>query len=101
MTGSSLTHWWVEIETDYGWYCAQLGDQGVYLHKHSSLSEVNKCGLSFGSNDDDGNITTKKTHRPSNRTMGEVRNWVKNSNHYYNVVCHNCQDWANEFYKWI
>jgi hypothetical protein len=32
--------------------------------------------------------------------MGEVYDWVRNSNHYYHLVNHNCQDWANEFYSW-
>ena len=36
ITGNSLTHWWVEIETDKGWYSAQLSIGGVYFHSHNS-----------------------------------------------------------------
>jgi len=70
LTGNSLTHWWAEISTERGWYCAQLNIGGLYLHKHSTQRDVDLCGLSQGSNDSSGNITTKKTYRPSNRTMG-------------------------------
>jgi hypothetical protein len=38
VTGNSATHWWVEIETQRGWYCAQLSDTGVIFHKHNYLS---------------------------------------------------------------
>jgi hypothetical protein len=72
LTGNSITHWWVEIETEKGWYIAQLNWDAVSLRKKSSLSAVNESGLSSGGNDSNGSITTKYTHKPSYRTMGEV-----------------------------
>eukprot|EP01084_Bolivina_argentea_P268346 455751_1 len=46
VTLNSCTHWWVEIETENGWYCAMWDDPDLVLSSHSSRDAVTRSGKS-------------------------------------------------------
>lgn len=103
LAGSSITHWWVEIETEKGWYCAQFGQGNILrLSKHYSLSEVTEEGKgAANARGENKNITTKKTDKPSSRTMADVVQFMEEYNGCYDLILNNCQDFALALYIWI
>ena len=103
LSGSSITHWWVEIETKQGWYCAQFGSGNeLRLTKHYSLLEVDDEGKSVvGARGESKSITTKKRYKPSYRTMADVVQFMEKYNGHYHLLTNNCQNFGLEFFKWI
>lgn len=98
LSGSSLVHTWVEIETeDSGiWFCAQFGskpDPKIKLTEHSSRYDVSQEGIRVGgrSGDDPTVMVTEDFYfRDRNITMNDVYKWMSDYNSSYNLLYNNC-----------
>eukprot|EP00484_Ammonia_sp_Unknown_P016122 CAMPEP_0197055470 /NCGR_PEP_ID=MMETSP1384-20130603/66300_1 /TAXON_ID=29189 /ORGANISM="Ammonia sp." /LENGTH=209 /DNA_ID=CAMNT_0042489063 /DNA_START=74 /DNA_END=699 /DNA_ORIENTATION=+ len=80
VTGSTVTHWWVEIETESGWYCAMWDKPNLVLSSEDSRSEVTRKGKSaVGAQDESKDITDKYDYSCSHRgkTIGDLRRWME------------------------
>lgn len=95
-TGSSITHWWVEIETrdPSTWYCAQFMAPNLVLTKHNTHEEVTNHGKHAAGRSGDINISDKVVFYPTNLTMKEVRDWMGTYNADYDLLKNNCQHFA-------
>eukprot|EP00483_Globobulimina_turgida_P011721 UN11743 len=94
-TGSTVTHWWVEIETENSsWYCAQWKKPDLVLSSHDSRYGVAEEGKSaIGAEGDSKNITNKHDFSTRGRTIGDLRNWMNDyhkASGAYDVVNNNC-----------
>ncbi|ETO15187.1 hypothetical protein RFI_22178 [Reticulomyxa filosa] len=101
VTGNSVTHWWVQLQTKNAWYCAQFAGSILELTKHSDPSEVTTRGKSCRKTDEKVNITKKFSSKPETRTMRDVVEFMRKYNGFYDLVSNNCQDFATTMYKWI
>ena len=100
LTFTPLTHHWVEIKVSANkWYTLQLSKTNfLRLNAHSSEKEADLCG----SGEKDKSITVKKSIVLQNiMTIGRVYHWVVDSNKKYDLLNHNCQIYAKEFFKWV
>eukprot|EP01083_Nonionella_stella_P072840 196541_1 len=109
LTGSPITHWWVEIETKNGnWYCAQwesTTSKGHYLclSRQSSLHAVTKRGKwEACCENEDKSITTKYSYKVEarTRTIGGLIQMMKRQG-IYHLVSNNCQHFGARVYQWI
>eukprot|EP00484_Ammonia_sp_Unknown_P029309 CAMPEP_0197029912 /NCGR_PEP_ID=MMETSP1384-20130603/9255_1 /TAXON_ID=29189 /ORGANISM="Ammonia sp." /LENGTH=179 /DNA_ID=CAMNT_0042459159 /DNA_START=87 /DNA_END=623 /DNA_ORIENTATION=- len=112
LTGNSVTHWWVEIQTRKGnWYCAQweVWREGgkncdvLVLRRCASQSAVTAAGRSTANNTD-GNISTKEgpytLGKNRKRTIGGLISEVMSEQGIYDLVSNNCQHFSIRAYNW-
>eukprot|EP01083_Nonionella_stella_P072843 196544_1 len=130
LAGSSITHWWVEIETKNGhWYCAQwesmkapkdiepkgsIDYDDVYydeddapylcLSRQSSLSDVTWRGKwEACCQNKSKSVTTRYKHKcdkNSSRTIGDLMAMMKQQGHYH-LVNNNCRHFGTRMNQWI
>eukprot|EP00483_Globobulimina_turgida_P011142 UN11163 len=95
ITGNSVTHWWVEIQAENRWYCAQWKKPNLVLSFHGSRDGVTSEGRSaVGASNEYKNITNKRECGGNGRTIGDLKNWMNNyikSEGRYDVGTNNCQ----------
>lgn len=101
LVGSSVTHWWAEIETRKAYYCAQFdGDKDLALTKHSSRSEVEEQGKSVvGSRGESKDITTRDYSSVSGWKMRNIIDFIRNSDSNYNLMTNNCQHFVLKLFQ--
>ena len=104
-TSNSLTHWWVEIETNDPsiWFCAQFNAPNLELYEYPSQYKVTESGCECVGRNTNCDITDKYIHSPGNRTIGEVEDFIEEYCEYgpYNVVSNNCQHFGERLHYWI
>ena len=101
-TNSSVTHWWVSIETydDDKWYCAMFNGEILDIQVCNSESQVTNVGksvLTFGTNNK--SVTIKHDGYPQNAYMRHVVSFMKKYDGRYNLNNNNCQVFARALYK--
>eukprot|EP01084_Bolivina_argentea_P248223 415184_1 len=108
VTGSSVTHWWVEIETEHKWYCALFDKPDLVLSGHNSRYAVTKRGKEGARyyNNEQKNITDKYTCKSNGKkTIGDLARWMQGylqkHGKKYNMATINCQHFGTAVYKWI
>lgn len=102
LAGSTITHWWVEIETEKCYYCAQFKYDILELTKHGSISEVTEEGKSAANcRGKEKNITTKYFCYPKNKKMKHIVVGMMIANGSYNLVTNNCQDFAKALLQFL
>lgn len=105
ITGNTITHWWVEIETNDPniWFCAQFDNsQNLCLTKHSNSSGVTNAGvLAGGRLNKNPDITDKEIFSPGTfgryTTISDVYSWMNNYDSTYNLLTNNCQHFGDAF----
>ncbi|ETO33147.1 hypothetical protein RFI_03961 [Reticulomyxa filosa] len=112
VTGNSVTHWWVQLQTKNAWYCAQFAGSILELTKHSDPSEVTTRGKSCRKTDEKVNITKKFSSKPETRTMRDVVEFMRKYNGFYDlvplyvstffcIILYNCIAILSEYSKYI
>ena len=103
LTANSITHWWVEEETNGGWYCVQFDKPDLTITKCKHQAGVTACGFAavgYPPNKDK-NISVKYSGSVNGwQTMGDVADFVKfyASCGRYDVILNNCQHFGKSFY---
>ena len=97
LTSNLMQHWWVEIETDLSdaWFVAQFTNSDLELVRCGSREEATRRGT----DDVEKHITDKYSWAPTASTLSDIHIWMSNYRTDYNIASHNCQHFAEDFYR--
>ena len=105
LAGSSITHWWVEIEASNNtFYNAQFdGDNILRLSLHKNAGEVDRKGI-MGCGcraDEKKKFMCKGRGSVKNKTIGDVVKFMEEYNGKYSLIFNNCQLFAKKLSKFL
>ena len=97
LAAKSITHLWVGLETDKGWYCAQFDKPNLILRKFRSQREATECGKRGAGRQGDVNITVKESRSLNGSVnIGHLIAKMRRLGTHgeYDFILNNCQDFA-------
>jgi hypothetical protein len=107
LTGNSLTHWWVEIETctsgEGEYFILQFdGNEDVTLKECPSIEDITTAGKRVvNAHEEFKNITVKYDWCPQEKYMGDVfalaHTYVESYGQYH-LIRNNCHHLSERFY---
>ena len=99
VSGMPVSHWWVTIQTDKGFYNSQFygfNDSFLSLTKHDNPVKANEAGTGFLIHEK-GVMKFEEGHA-KNRKMRDVLEFMRNWNPTYSLLSNNCQHFSRKLF---
>lgn len=106
--GTNIQHWWLNVDTDCGYYQVQFtkDESVIQVRKCGSFGDCDQNGLTEANRDENVAICTESGFSTSNisgRNLGDLISWLESGamSSHYSLFNNNCKDLCKRIYEWI